>query len=247
MNKMNVRIMTRPDYFVQTELDRLRINVGFTGTDKKVLMVTSSQPNEGKSFIATNLWLELAKAGNRVCLLDADMRKSDLRRALRLTAVDGGEFMGLSHYLAGYASAESVIYSTDMEGACLIPTLTQINPSLLLEGERLNDLIALLRQAFDYVIIDTPPIGAVSDGLMIASKCDGCVFVVRAHETSRSTARKSIQLIEGVNCPVLGVVLNRVEDRRTRGYYAKSYYSKGYGAYYASSEAAASANKGKSK
>jgi len=238
MNKLNVRAMPQPDYFVQSELDRLRVNVGFAGTDKKVIMVTSSMPNEGKSYIATSLWIELAKAGNRVCLVDSDMRKSDLRNSLRLSTAGGENFIGLSHYLAGYVDMNEIVYSTDLNRAYLVPTLTLINPSLLLEGDRLDQLIALLRNNFDYVIVDTPPLGIVSDGQVIASKCDGCILVVRAHETSKSNVRNCVRQIESVGCPLLGVVLNRVENSRTRGYYSKGYYANGYTKYYTNAHAA---------
>jgi len=238
MNKINVLAMPQADYFVQSEIDRLRVNVGFAGTDKKVIMVTSSVPNEGKSYIAISLWNELAKAGNRVCLVDCDMRKSDLRNTLRLATANNEQFVGLSHYLAGYAEANDVVYATNIERAYLVPTLTMINPSLLLEGNKFDKLISLLKNNFDYVILDTPPLRIVSDGKMISAKCDGCVLVVRAHETSRVDVKNCMQQLAAVGCPLLGIVLNRVENRKTRGYYAKSYYSKGYYTkYYTSSDA----------
>jgi len=244
MNKMIIRSMPQPDYFVQSELDRLRVNVGFAGTDKKIIMVTSTVPNEGKSYISTSLWIELAKAGNRVCFVDADMRKSDLRNSLRLSTANGENFIGLSHYLAGYVEANDVVYSTELSGAYLVPTLTLINPSLLLEGDKIDKLIALLKNNFDYVIIDTPPLGVVSDGQMIASKCDGYVLVVRAHETAKTSVKNSIRQIEAVGCPLLGVVLNRLENTRARGYYSKGYYSNGYySKYYTSSESGSGESK----
>jgi len=219
--------MPHPDYFVQSEIDRLRVNVGFSGTEKKIIMITSSEPNEGKSYVSVNLWNELVNAGKSVCFVDADMRKSDLRNTLRFTT-DREEFAGLSHYLAGYVNAEEVIYSTDRKKAFFVPTATLVNPSLLLEGKRLNSLLQGLRQSFDYVIVDTPPLGVVSDGQMIATKCDGCILVIRAHATSKAAVRNSLVQLQQVECPLIGIVLNRVEDRRAKGYYAKGYYSKVY-------------------
>jgi len=232
MNKINIQSLPQPDYFVQSELDRLRVNVGFAGTDKRVIMVTSTVPNEGKSYITQNLWLELAKAGYRVCLVDADMRKSETRSSLRLATSSGEKLVGLSHYLAGYTNIEDVIYETNLGQAYIIPTLTLVNPSLLLEGERVDNLLSYLRENFDYVLVDTPPLGIVSDGQLFASKCDGCVLVVRAHETSKNSVKNSIRQVNAVNCPLIGIVLNRVESHRARGYYSKDYYSKGYSKYY---------------
>ena len=224
MKQIEIGNMPHPDYFVQSEIDRLRVNVSFFGTEKKVLMITSSGPNEGKSYISMNLWNELAKAGKRVCFVDADMRKSTLRTTFQVST-GSDEYIGLSHYLAGYVEAEDVIYTTEREEAFFIPTSTMINPSLLLEGDRFRDLIKLLRRRFDYVIVDTPPLGIVSDGQRIATMCDGVMLVVRAHVTSREAVRASIQQIQQVECPLLGIVLNRVEGKRTKGYYAKTYYS----------------------
>ena len=224
MNQISIGNMPRPDYFVQSEIDRLRVNVSFFGTEKKVIMLTSSGPNEGKSYISVNLWNELGNAGKRVVFVDADMRKSVLRSNLRLST-GADEIIGLSHYLAGYAEASDILYSTDREGVFFIPTSTMINPSLLLEGDRLDVLIKVLRKSFDYVIIDTPPLGIVSDGQMIAGKTDGCILVVRAHETSREAVRNSLQQLRQVECPLLGLVLNRLEGSRSHGYYTKTYYS----------------------
>ena len=95
MNQITIGSMPKPDYFVQSEIDRLRVNVSFFGTEKKVILLTSSSPNEGKSYIAINLWNELAKAGKRVVFVDADMRKSALRTTLQLSTGDD-EFIGLS-------------------------------------------------------------------------------------------------------------------------------------------------------
>ncbi len=231
MNKITIGNMPRPDYFVQSEIDRLRVNVGFAGADKKVIMVTSSVPNEGKSYISVNLWSELAKAGKSVCFLDADMRKSVLRTELNLST-DRESFAGLSHYLAGYLEVQDLIYATDRAGAYMIPTATLVNPSLLLESERFDTLLETLRRSFDYVIVDTPPMGIVSDGQFIAAKCDGCILVVRAHSTSRVDVKNSLQQLKTVDCPLLGVVLNRVENGKSKGYYSKTYYN----TYYSSSK-----------
>ena len=227
MYKLTIGNMPRPDYFVQSEIDRRRVNVGFAGTDKKLIMVTSSEPNEGKSYISVNLWNELAKAGKSVCFMDADMRKSVLRTSLNIST-DRESFAGLSHYLAGYLEVQDLIYSTDRAGAYMIPTATLVNPSLLLEGERFDTLLETLRRSFDYVIVDTPPLGIVSDGQMIAAKCDGCILVVRAHRTSRVAVKNSLQQLKTVNCPLLGIVLNRVENSKSKGYYSKTYYSAYY-------------------
>ncbi len=154
---------------------------------------------------------------------------------------DTKEFMGLSHYLAGNCEMEDIVYLTDItdqENAFLIPTTTLINPSILLEGDRFSSLIESLRRSFDYVIIDTPPMTLVSDAQFMADKCDGCILVVRAHETSRYLVRNSVLQLRQAGCPLLGVVLNRVKADRQRYYgrYYGRYGGKYYGKYYGSRE-----------
>jgi capsular exopolysaccharide synthesis family protein len=232
MKQVKIKQLIENDYFVQTELDRLRVNVGFTGVDKKVIMISSSRPNEGKSFVATGLWLELAKAGKQVCFIDADMRNSYMRSNLRMkfSESDNG-FVGLSHYLAG-ANMDDIIYQSNIENAYIIPTTNIENPSLLLEGDRFKTLLSYLRTQFDYIIIDTPPLELISDGQRIANICDGCILVVQAHVTSRSDVQKVISMLEVTGCTLLGVVLNQQEDKKIGKY--RKYSSKEYKYYYGS-------------
>ncbi len=227
MNQLTIHKFPENDYFVQSELDRLRVNIGFLGADKKIIMITSSVPNEGKSFISVNIWAELAESGKRVCLVDTDMRKSNLRTDLQIQT-NLEEFVGLSHYLAGKCEADDVIYSTNRPNAYMIPTITMINPSLLFEGNRFGDLLQKLRTEYDYVILDTPPLQIVSDGQLIAGKCDGCILVVRAHTTSRTLVKESALQLNRVDCPLLGIVLNRMEQKNARGIYRKTYYHSYY-------------------
>ncbi len=241
MNRMSIGNLPKKDYYVQTEIDRLRVNLGFVGADKKVILITSNTPDEGKSYISVSLWAELAKAGKRVCYVDSDMRKSVLRNTLQMRT-DTKEFMGLSHYLAGNCEMEDIVYLTDItdqDNAYLIPTTTLINPSILLEGDRFSTLIDSLRRSFDYVIVDTPPMTLVSDAQFMSDKCDGCILVVRAHETSRYLVRNSVMQLRQSGCPLLGVVLNRLKADRQRYYgrYGGKYYGKYYyGRYYGKRE-----------
>lgn len=227
MKSIDLKFSKAPDYFVQTELDRLRANIGFSGTDKKVIMFTSCEPNEGKSFVSINIWRDLARAGKRVCFVDADMRKSTLRSTLHLSTGDE-PFLGLSHFLSGQVELKEVVYSTPDPNAYLIPTVTMVNPSILLDNDRFANMLAALRRDFDYVIVDTPPVGIVSDGQVIASKCDGCILVVRAHSTRRAAVKNALTLIEKSGTALLGVVLNRVDNEVAGRYYKKNYYSKNY-------------------
>lgn len=215
------------DYYVENAIDRLRANVGFSGSDKKVIMVTSSVPGEGKSFVSSSLWLSLAKSGKRTLFVDLDIRKSNIRNTLRLSFED--EMKGMSHYLAGISPIDKVIYMTDVENAYIAPTLTLVNPSLLFEGNALKKFIDAVKDAFDYVILDTPPLTIVSDGLQIGKLADCAVLVVRAHSTTRTAIRDSLNQLNSISCPILGTVLNRLSEKRSNSkYYSNKYYSKYY-------------------
>ena len=227
MRHMNMRFSREPDYFVQSELDRLRVSLGFTGAERTAFMICSSEPGEGKSYIAMNLWRDLARGGKRVCFVDADMRKSNLRVDFNL-APSEGEFLGLSHFLSGQAPLQDVIYETDEPNAYIIPTVTHINPSIMLDGDTFRNLLTALRGRFDYLIIDSPPLGIVSDGQRIAGMVDGTILAVRAHQTRREMVKSSIAKLENIGAPFLGVVLNRVDENRTKSYYSKAYYGNRY-------------------
>jgi len=233
-------------YGAEEALNRLRVNVGFCGERFKKIIITSSVPNEGKSFISTNLWRMLAEAGIRTVLVDADMRKSVLRTRHRITA--GGEMMGLSHYLAGKQELDDVLYETNVENGYMLPTANVImNPAILLQSDRFTGLLDELKDRFDCVLVDTPPLNSVADGDFIASHCDGGLLVVRSGSTPRGLVAASLKQLERSGCELMGVVLNRVEMKKSPYYYKYSrygYYSNYY-YYYGSDEDGKHSGKGK--
>ena len=221
-------------YSVEEALNRLRVNFGFIGPEYKKIIITSSTPDEGKSFVAFNLWRMLAEAGKKVILVDADIRKSVLRNRYKITGGKNG-YQGLAFYLAGQAEMEDIIYATNIENGFMIPiSYTVSNPAILLQSERFPKLLNDLAEVFDYVLIDTPPLSAVADGDLIASHSDGAIFVVRGGVTPRKLIASSLKQLDAAGCKLLGTVLNRVEVENTAYYYK---YSKGkyYGGYYYSS------------
>jgi len=234
MKQLNIENTGSLPYNVEEALNRLRINFGFIGPEYKKIIVTSSTPNEGKSFVAVNLWRMLAESGKNVVLVDGDIRKSVLRTRHRITTKEDTEMQGLAYYLAGQASVEDIIYGTNVPNGYMIPiSYTVSNPSLLLQSERFPKLLDALAKSFDYVLVDTPPVSAVADGNLIASYCDGALFVVRGGVTPRKLIASSIKQLEAANCKVLGVVLNRVEMQNSAYYYKYNkngyYYSHYYG------------------
>ena len=124
-------------YAIEEAVNRLRINISFLGSDVKKILIISSEPNEGKSFVAMNLWSQMARAGEKTILIDCDMRNSTMKAKYDLTREDGEELKGTSHYLAGNAELDEVILSNDMnDGDLMVNADNIINPSMLLEHRR---------------------------------------------------------------------------------------------------------------
>ena len=219
-------------YASREAMNRLRINFDFCGDQYKKVMVTSSTPDEGKSFVSYQLWRVLAESGKHVVLVDADLRRSVMRARHQLSVEgDSKKANGLTHDLAGNASLDDVLYETDQENGFMVPTFrTVANPTLLLQNPRFNEMMDKLGEKFDIVLIDTPPLNSVADGLQIAAHCDGALLVVRGGVTPRRIVASSIAQLKSVSCPLLGTVLNRVEMNRNPYYYKYSKY--GYYHYY---------------
>lgn len=230
MNELNLVFPDLP-YAVEEAMNRLRINIKFCGKNTRKILLTSCMPNEGKSTVSTYLWKMLAEAGFPTVLVDVDLRKSVLMKRLQADAEK--ETKGLNHYLSGLAEYDEVVYKTNIDNAYIVPC-TQLleNPSPLLEDVRFRELLDKLAAEYRFVIVDTPPLGSVSDGALIGSMCDGAVFVIRAGETPKAMIRQSLHEIEQSGCKLLGTVLNRAEGAgRGYGKYGKygKYGNYGYG------------------
>ena len=218
-------------YSVEESINRLRINISFLGSDVRKIMVISSEPNEGKSFLALNLWNQMAEAGEKTVFLDADMRNSTMYSKYDLKREDGREMKGTSHLLAGNARLEDVLVHTKYGYGDLIPNVENIvNPSMLLESDRFKVLLDGLAKRYRYVFIDAPPLGLVCDGERIGNLCDGAILCVRSAATPKGVVRESVRQLERAGCPLLGIVLNRVNENKG-GYDGKKYGGK-YGRYY---------------
>ena len=218
-------------YSVEEAINRLRINISFLGSEVRKIMIISSEPNAGKSFLALNLWNQMAEAGEKTVFIDADMRNSTIFAKYDLKREDGKEMLGTSHYLAGNASIAEVLVHTKYGYGDLLPNVENIiNPSMLLETEKFARLLDAMAKKYRYVFVDAPPLGLVSDGERIGSLCDGAILCVRSGITPKGVVRESIKQLERAGCPLLGIVLNRVNESKS-GYY-KSYYGRKYGSKY---------------
>lgn len=232
-NMMEFGLTPQLPYSVQEAVNRLRINMSFTGSDVRKIMVVSSEPNEGKSFICINLWNQMAEAGEKTVLLDADMRNSTVFKKYKLNRTDGKEMKGTSHYLAGSAELDEVLMHTKYGDGDFLPNIENvINPSMLLETNKFGKLLDTLADRYRYVFVDAPPLGLVSDAEKIGSLCDGAILCVRSGVTPKGIVRESIRQLERAGCPLLGIVLNRVDETKS-GYGKYGHYGR-YGKYYTS-------------
>ena len=211
------------DYRSNEAYKTLRTNLEFSGSDNKAIVLTSSTPNEGKSTVSLGLALALVESGKRVLFVDADLRKSVLVGRHKVTE----EVKGLSHYLSGQADLNDVICRTQEPGLFVIfAGVVPPNPSELLGQKRFAHLIESAKDIYDYVIIDAPPLGSVIDAAVISKVCDASVLVVAAKMVSYKFVRTVKEQLEKTGCPILGVVLNKVDMKQNK------YYGKYYGNYY---------------
>jgi succinoglycan biosynthesis transport protein ExoP len=194
----------------------------------QVILVTSALPREGKTTAAANLAVTLAQLGDKTVLVDADLRKPGVGRLLNLA---GGKYAGLSSYLAGVSSLDLVsVPHPAIPNLVAIPTgPLPPNPADLLSSHKLVEAIAELRTKFKFIVIDSPPIMAATDAVILSVQADGVLLVVRSGETPKEAFTRTRDLLNSVKCRILGVVLNAVDASAPDYYYSYRYYPYSYG------------------
>jgi polysaccharide biosynthesis transport protein len=214
----------------------LRTSLVFTSGAEgpRIIAVTSSQPLEGKTTTACNLAMALALGGSRVLLIDADMRRPGLHKVVGVH-----NSVGLSHLLVGQVRVRDAVQRTSNENLFVIAAgRTPPNPSELLASERMKKFIVNLSTGpFDWVIIDTPPVLAVTDAVVVARAVSAVVFVIGSEMTRRVHAERAVETLLGGRPKSIGAVLNRVDFDRNKYYYSR-YYGYHYKSYYGRSSAA---------
>ena len=233
MKKASITNLTTMDYSGVEALNTICSNLIFSGRDLKKVVITSCTAGEGKSFLTMHIAQNLAQRGNRVILVDADLRRSLTIRRYGLETT--GEWHGLAHFLAGYDELDDVIYSTNYDNLYFIPTGRDVaNPVQLLDSEHFSDMLDALADHFTYVIVDAPPVGLVIDAAEIAKACDGAVFVIEYNKTRRRDIIDAHKQITNSGCPVLGCIINKVtfDSLSAKKYYNRSYYSHYNNEYY---------------
>ncbi|MGE5753629.1 MAG: CpsD/CapB family tyrosine-protein kinase [Deltaproteobacteria bacterium] len=208
-------------YLEQIKAMRAKFEYKIDAMKVKVVAVTSAVAGEGKTTSVSQLAIHLVMAGRKkVLLIDADLRKSELARGLNIPPLPG-----LSEFLTGTVAPKDIMRNSFLPGLYIIPAGSRVEvPSYLLAGEKFRAFLDEVRNQFDVILLDTPPVLAVADTLSLRDQVDGFLFLYRAGFTPHSLIRQAVE--EVGEDKVIGVVLNGVSQR------SKKYYSRYYGKYY---------------
>ena len=194
----------------------LRTNIQYSSFDKeyRVIVVTSSEPGEGKSTTSGNLALCMAQGDKKVILIDCDLRKPSLHKKFKVS-----NLVGLSDVIIGKADLSNATHRYNKNLVLLTSGKIPPNPSEMLSSKTMESLLEVLRDSFDYIILDTPPVQAVTDSQILSTKADGTILVVRAERTKKESVQNAISLLNKVNANVIGTVLNGIDLSRNKYYY----------------------------
>jgi len=213
-----------PLSFVTESFQKVIINLEYANVDKnlKVIQFTSTLPSEGKSTFVSNLSYLMGQKGQKVILLDLDLRKPKMNRVFNVPNKNG-----LTDYLAGKISLDEAINHSDDIGIDFInageKTTSVIN---VLEAKKLKELIAQLREIYDYVLLDTPPVISVSDALYISKLADGVIFIVAQGKAKKVLVKDAIKTLKEYGVNILGIVFTQFDMKSGYGYGQDySYYS----------------------
>lgn len=220
MNTTQLKLPGLDDYFTQEAYNVLRTNIQFCGQDVKVIAITSCAMNEGKTTLSLHIGHSLAELGKRILVIDADMRKS----VMAGRHSDAKNAKGLSEVLSGQEGLQDCIYKTQFDNLhILFAGQYPPNPVELLNGKYFEKVIEAVKSVYDYIIIDTPPLGMVIDAAVTAARCDSAIMVIGNDHTKYTQAQEAVAQIEKSGCNVLGVVLNNADNKR-KAYYKKQNY-----------------------
>ena len=221
-------LTSKSGFYLREAYKTLRTNVNFALADTegcKVILVTSAMPREGKSLTALNLAISLGQTEAKVLIIDCDLRRPKLHRLLGASAN-----IGLSNLLMDPQKLSGMVLKHESLGISVILSGDiPPNPSELLTSKKMKALITALRSKYDYIIIDTPPVGMVTDSVVLAPLSDGVLFVVKADQSERGAVIHSMEQMEYAKAKILGFVFNGMNPDSGSGY-GKYRYSK-YGRY----------------
>lgn len=209
-------ILDDPKSYYAEAFRTIKTNIKYSSADKhkKVLLVTSTEAGEGKSTISANLALSLSQDNKKVIIIDGDLRKPSVHKQFRISGS-----VGLTEVLIGEQSLDSVKYKINPYLYAIVSGHIPPNPAELLASEEMEKVIEKLREEYDYVIIDTNPIGLVADAQILSSKVDGVILVARYEKTKKENLLSCKKMIDQVGGNTIGVVLNGIDEKRGKYYY----------------------------
>ena len=209
-NPTKLITLTKPSSVISEQFKTIRTNIQFSIFDKemKSIAVTSDMVGAGKSTVAANLAVTFSMQGKKVVLVDSDLRKPTSHRFFGLSNRDG-----LTTILTNRSIRLcNMIHHTDVDNLFVLTSgIIPPNPSELLASSRMDELLVELEKDFDLIIFDLPPVVAVTDAQIMASKVDGTIFVIRKENSTKDKIMESKLLLQRVNANVIGVVLNRIK------------------------------------
>ena len=211
MNQIFVNYDINRERTTREALKALRANVQFCGTDVHCIVITSCLPGDGKSTTSMGLSLALAQVGKKILLVDADLRKSTMLK----TYTDAVGVLGFSEFLSGLASFDDVKCNTQFGNLDIIFCgQYPANPAELLSSSAFKSFVEEQKSKYDYIIIDTPPLGLVIDAAIVAQKCDGAIIVIAKDHVRLSQAKSVKDQIEKSGCKIIGTIINEVAQKK---------------------------------
>ena len=221
--KEELVVATNPKEIISEQIRTIRTNLQFTSADEKIktILITSSIPSEGQSFISSNLATAFAQNNKKVLIVDCDMRKGRVNKIFKIS-----NRIGLSNLLAykedDEENLEDYVFKTKIDNLYVIPRgKVPPNPSELLNSQKTAKLISLLSEIFDYIIFDGPPVNGLSDSLIMSDFVDRTIVVTSLNSAPIELLESTKKMLTNVNAKVAGVIVNKVPRRKSSG---KSYY-----------------------
>lgn len=225
MRNEELIVYNNPKSPISEAFRTIRTNIQFSNIDKRIksIVITSSGPSEGKSTVISNLAITMAQAGKKVLLIDADLRKPRIHKIFGLNS-----YKGLTNVISYDLDYKEVIKFTPVDGLDILTSgPTPPNPAEILGSKKMKNFLKNVEEDYDLVLIDTPPIGVVTDAAVLATRCDGVILVCAVGQAIIDAAKIAKNSLEKVHANILGVVLNKV-PMGERGYYRYHYYQSYY-------------------
>ena len=212
--------LEKPQSNISEAYRTIRTGIEFSNLDKdlKIICITSSKKDEGKTTVLSNLGVSFAKIDKKVLLIDADLRNPSISKMF-----DTSNTQGLMDILLGKRNIQDCVKKTKQENLYILTGGTiPPNPAEVLSSKKMSEFIESIKDEYDYIFIDSPPVGVVSDASIISAYSDGVIFVVGANEVDSNLAKIAKERLDGVKANIVGVILNKFKTDTNSEYY--NYY-----------------------